>query len=120
MVLNDAGVIGLSLNGKAFPSTLPIMAKVGDWVQVDYYNEGLAVHPMHLHGMPQLVIARTAIPLPAPYARRHDPGRARERYSRCSSIRPPTSSVRTTRPESGRSTATSSPTPKARTACSAW
>jgi uncharacterized cupredoxin-like copper-binding protein len=67
MVLNDAGVIGLSLNGKAFPSTLPIMAKVGDWVQVDYYNEGLTVHPMHLHGIPQLVIAKDGYPLPAPY-----------------------------------------------------
>ena len=67
MVLNDAGVIGLSINGKSFPSTLPIMAKVGDWVQIDYYNEGLQIHPMHLHGIPQLVIAKDGYPLPAPY-----------------------------------------------------
>jgi FtsP/CotA-like multicopper oxidase with cupredoxin domain len=67
MVLNDAGVIGLSINGKSFPSTAPIMAKVGDWVQIDYYNEGLQIHPMHLHGLPQLVIAKDGYPLPAPY-----------------------------------------------------
>ncbi len=30
MVLNDAGVIGLSLNGKSFPATAPVMAKVGE------------------------------------------------------------------------------------------
>jgi FtsP/CotA-like multicopper oxidase with cupredoxin domain len=67
MVLNDAGVIGLSINGKSFPSTAPIIAKVGDWVQIDYYNEGLQIHPMHLHGIPQLVIAKDGYPLPAPY-----------------------------------------------------
>jgi plastocyanin len=67
MVLNDAGVVGLSLNGKSFPSTLPIMAKVGDWVEINYFNEGLQMHPMHLHGIPQLVIAKDGYPLPAPY-----------------------------------------------------
>lgn len=30
MVLNDAGVIGLTLNGKAFPETAPISAKLGE------------------------------------------------------------------------------------------
>jgi FtsP/CotA-like multicopper oxidase with cupredoxin domain len=62
MVLNDAGVIGLSLNGKSFPATAPIVAKVGEWIQVDYMNEGLQIHPMHLHGMPQLVIAKDGYP----------------------------------------------------------
>lgn len=67
MVLNDAGVVGLSLNGKSFPSTLPIMAHPGDWVEVNYFNEGLQIHPMHLHGIPQLVIAKDGYPLPSPY-----------------------------------------------------
>jgi uncharacterized cupredoxin-like copper-binding protein len=67
MVLNDAGTIGLSINGKSFPSTLPIVAHVGQWVQIDYFNEGLQIHPMHLHGLPQLVIAKDGYPLPAPY-----------------------------------------------------
>jgi FtsP/CotA-like multicopper oxidase with cupredoxin domain len=66
MILNDAGVIGLSLNGKSFPATAPIVAKVGDWVKVDYMNEGLQIHPMHLHGVPQLVIAKDGYPLTSP------------------------------------------------------
>ena len=66
MVLNDAGSIGLSLNGKSFPATAPIVAKVGDWIKLDYMNEGMQVHPMHLHGMPQLVIAKDGYPLATP------------------------------------------------------
>jgi FtsP/CotA-like multicopper oxidase with cupredoxin domain len=67
MVLNDAGVIGLSLNGKSFPATAPVVAKVGDWVEITYMNEGMQIHPMHLHGLPQLVIAKDGFPLPQPY-----------------------------------------------------
>jgi plastocyanin len=67
MVLNDAGVIGLSLNGKSFPATAPVMAKPGEWVELTYYNEGLQIHPMHLHGIPQLVIGKDGFPLAAPY-----------------------------------------------------
>lgn len=67
MVLNDAGTIGLSLNGKAFPATDPIVSRPGDWVLVHYYNEGLQAHPMHLHHMPQLVVARDGWPLESPY-----------------------------------------------------
>ena len=67
MVLNDAGVIGLSLNGKSFPATAPVIAHPGDWVEIDYFNEGLQIHPMHLHGLPQLVIAEDGYPLASPY-----------------------------------------------------
>jgi FtsP/CotA-like multicopper oxidase with cupredoxin domain len=67
MVLNDAGVIGLSLNGKSFPATAPIIAHPGDWIELNYFNEGLQIHPMHLHGLPQLVIGEDGYPLPAPY-----------------------------------------------------
>ncbi|MEI2638536.1 MAG: multicopper oxidase domain-containing protein [Microthrixaceae bacterium] len=67
MVLNDAGVIGLSLNGKSFPATEPYSMKTGDWMLVNYYNEGLQYHPMHLHQFPQLVVARDGIPLDSPY-----------------------------------------------------
>jgi FtsP/CotA-like multicopper oxidase with cupredoxin domain/plastocyanin len=66
MVLNDNGVIGYSLNGKSFPATAPIVVKQGEWVKLDYLNEGAQVHPMHLHGMPQLVIARDGFNLPQP------------------------------------------------------
>jgi FtsP/CotA-like multicopper oxidase with cupredoxin domain len=30
-------------------------------------NEGLQIHPMHLHGLPQTVIAKDGWPLPQPY-----------------------------------------------------
>lgn len=67
MVLNDAGVIGLSLNGKGFPATEPYSMKVGDWAVFNYYSEGQIYHTMHLHQFPQLVIARDGIPLESPY-----------------------------------------------------
>jgi FtsP/CotA-like multicopper oxidase with cupredoxin domain len=67
MVLNDAGVIGLTLNGKSFPATEPLALEQGDWAAVHYYNEGLTSHPMHLHQMPQLVYAKDGVPLDHPY-----------------------------------------------------
>ena len=67
MVLNDAGTIGLSLNGKSFPATAPIVGDQGDWILVHYANEGLQVHPMHQHQFDQLVVAKDGIPLDNPY-----------------------------------------------------
>lgn len=67
MVLNDAGVIGYSLNGKSFPATAPIVVNEDEWIQIHYLNEGLQAHPMHLHGMRQLVVAKDGIPLEQPY-----------------------------------------------------
>lgn len=67
MMLDDAGTIGLAINGKSFPATAPVVAPRGQWVEVHYLNEGLTVHPMHLHGLDQLVIAKDGYPLPAPY-----------------------------------------------------
>ncbi len=66
MVLNDAGSIGLSLNGKSFPATEPYVVNQGDWFVIHYYNEGLGIHPMHLHQLPQLVFAKDGFPLDAP------------------------------------------------------
>lgn len=66
LVLNDAGV-GLTLNGKSFPHTQPIIAKTGQTIRVRYMNEGLQIHPMHLHGLPQTVFAKDGWPLPQPY-----------------------------------------------------
>jgi FtsP/CotA-like multicopper oxidase with cupredoxin domain len=67
MVLNDAGVIGYSLNGKSFPATQPYTAKVGDWVLIHYFNEGTQIHPMHLHQFDQIVVAKDGYPLDQPY-----------------------------------------------------
>jgi FtsP/CotA-like multicopper oxidase with cupredoxin domain len=66
MVLNDSG-IGLTINGRSFPYTQPILAKLGDKIRVRYMNEGLMIHPMHLHGLPQLVVTKDGWPLPQPY-----------------------------------------------------
>jgi FtsP/CotA-like multicopper oxidase with cupredoxin domain len=66
LVLNDAG-IGLTLNGKSFPATQPIIAKLGQTIRIRYMNEGLQIHPMHLHGLPQTVFAKDGWPLPMPY-----------------------------------------------------
>ncbi len=67
MILNDAGTIGLSLNGKSFPATEPLVLNQGEWASITYYNEGLQIHPMHLHQFPQLVYAKDGIPLEVPY-----------------------------------------------------
>ncbi|MGK0274936.1 MAG: FtsP/CotA-like multicopper oxidase with cupredoxin domain [Ilumatobacter sp.] len=67
MVLNDAGTIGLSLNGKSFPATEAIVMNEGEWGVIHYYNEGLTAHPMHLHQFPQLIFAKDGIPLDQPY-----------------------------------------------------
>lgn len=65
--LYDAGTIGYGLNGKSFPATAPFTAKMGDWFEVTYMNEGLQIHPMHLHGPRQLVTAIDGEPLATPY-----------------------------------------------------
>ncbi len=66
MILNDS-LLGFTINGKSFPYTQPIIAKLGERIRIRYMNEGLMIHPMHLHGMPQRVIAKDGYDLPAPY-----------------------------------------------------
>jgi FtsP/CotA-like multicopper oxidase with cupredoxin domain len=66
MILND-GPLGFTLNGKSFPATAPLTAKVGQKVLVRYMNEGLMIHPMHLHGMGMLVTHKDGYPLPQPF-----------------------------------------------------
>jgi FtsP/CotA-like multicopper oxidase with cupredoxin domain len=67
MVLNDAGTIGLSLNGKSFPATQPYAMKVGESMVVHYYNEGLMTHPMHMHQPGGLVVAKDGMVLDSPF-----------------------------------------------------
>ena len=67
MVLNDAGTVGLSLNGKSFPATMPYALKVGETIVVHYYNEGFMSHPMHLHQPTGLVVAVDGNVLDSPY-----------------------------------------------------
>ena len=65
-ILND-GAHGYTFNGKSFPATQPIVAKLGQKVRIRYMNEGMMIHPMHLHGMHQTVIAKDGWPVPAPW-----------------------------------------------------
>lgn len=66
MIVND-GPLGYTINGKGFPATQPIVVKRGERVRVRYMNEGLQIHPMHLHGMVQTVITKDGHRLPQPY-----------------------------------------------------
>jgi plastocyanin len=66
MVLNDAGTIGLTLNGKSFPATEAYSMKIGQTLEVNYFNEGLMSHPMHLHQPTGWIIAKDGVPLPEP------------------------------------------------------
>ena len=66
MVLNDSGTIGLSLNGKSFPATEPYTLKKDEVMLVNYYNEGLMGHPMHLHRPMGWIIAEDGVPLLTP------------------------------------------------------
>ncbi len=66
MVLNDAGTIGLSLNGKSFPGTEPTTLRVGQVLEVNYLNEGLMAHPMHMHQPVGWIIAKDGVPLDQP------------------------------------------------------
>lgn len=66
MILND-GAHGYTLNGKGFPATEPIVARLGQTVRVRFMNEGMMIHPMHLHGMHMTVIAKDGWDQPAPW-----------------------------------------------------
>ena len=66
MILND-GFHGYTLNGKGFPATEPIVAKYGQKVRIRFMNEGMMIHPMHLHGMHMTVIDKDGWPLPQPF-----------------------------------------------------
>jgi FtsP/CotA-like multicopper oxidase with cupredoxin domain len=66
MVLND-GSHGYTLNGKGFPATEPIVCTLGQTVRLRFMNEGMMIHPMHLHGMHMTVIAKDGWDQPMPW-----------------------------------------------------
>ena len=49
---------GFTINGHGFPATVPVLAAKGETVRIRFMNEGIMMHPWHLHGMPMRVIAR--------------------------------------------------------------
>ncbi|HYW12688.1 MAG TPA: copper oxidase [Longimicrobium sp.] len=66
MIIND-GSHGYTINGKGFPATEPIVAKLGQKLRVRFMNEGMMIHPMHLHGMHMTVIDKDGWPQPQPW-----------------------------------------------------
>lgn len=66
VILNDA-LGGFTINGKGFPATTAYAAQLGERIRFRFMNEGLAIHPMHLHGLVFEVFARDGWPLPQPF-----------------------------------------------------
>ena len=58
---------GYTFNGKSFPATEPLIAKVGEKIRIRYMNEGMMIHPMHLHGLHMTVIDKDGWPQPQPW-----------------------------------------------------
>lgn len=61
------GPLGYTINGKSFPATEPLAAKLGERVLIRLANLGTMVHPIHLHGLVMTVVAKDGYPLPQPY-----------------------------------------------------
>jgi len=66
LILND-GAHGYTCNGKGFPATEPVKVKTGQKLRIRFMNEGMMIHPMHLHGMHMTVIAKDGWAVPAPW-----------------------------------------------------
>jgi FtsP/CotA-like multicopper oxidase with cupredoxin domain len=61
-ISNDA-LGGFTINGRGFPATEPIVAQRGQTIVIRFMNEGVMMHPWHLHGMPMRIVARDGYPL---------------------------------------------------------
>jgi FtsP/CotA-like multicopper oxidase with cupredoxin domain len=66
LVLNDSPQFGYTINGKSFPTTPVLKAKLGDKVLVHIANTGSMYHPMHLHGFHFQLIGQDGYPVPRP------------------------------------------------------
>jgi FtsP/CotA-like multicopper oxidase with cupredoxin domain len=61
-ISNDS-VGGFTINGHGFPATLPVLAAVGETVRIRFMNEGIMMHPWHVHGNIMKVVERDGRPL---------------------------------------------------------
>lgn len=61
-ISNDA-LGGFTINGRGFPATKPIAARLGERIYIRFMNQGSMMHPWHLHGFPFRVVARDGYPL---------------------------------------------------------
>jgi plastocyanin len=61
------GALGLTLNGRSYPYTRPLVAKVGERVRIRLIGTGPElIHPIHIHGQPFEEVAQDGMTLPAP------------------------------------------------------
>ena len=61
-ISNDS-IGGFTINGHGFPAVLPVLAAKGETIRIRFMNEGMMMHPWHLHGHVMKVIERDGRPL---------------------------------------------------------
>ncbi len=61
-ISNDS-IGGYTINGHGFPATVPVLAASGETVRIRFMNEGIMMHPWHVHGYVMKVIERDGRPL---------------------------------------------------------
>jgi len=62
------GELGFTFNGRSYPATIPLRARVGEKVHIRLIGTGPEqIHPIHLHGMPFQVVAQDGNRLASPY-----------------------------------------------------
>jgi manganese oxidase len=66
-ILSD-GPLGYTINGKGFPATQPLTAKLGQDVLIRLANIGSMLHPFHLHGYHFTVAGQDGFELAQPYS----------------------------------------------------
>jgi len=58
--------LGFVINGRTFPGTEPLRAKVGERIRIRLTPTGELSHPFHLHGQPFQLVAQDGFDLPQP------------------------------------------------------
>ena len=58
--------LGMVINGRTYPGTEPLNARVGEKVRIRLTPTGELSHPFHLHGQPFQLVAQDGFDLPQP------------------------------------------------------
>src|SRR5205823_1445101 len=66
-ILND-GALGFTMDGKGWPATAPLTAKLGQIMLIRLANVGQMLHPLHMHGYHFTVVAQDGAPVHRPYS----------------------------------------------------
>jgi len=66
LMISD-GALGLTFNGRSYPSTRELKARVGERVRIRLIGTGPELlHPIHVHGQPFELVAQDGMPLAVP------------------------------------------------------